>query len=177
MKTVYDYLQARKVAFHADASDQFELAEQLKKSADDVRDDDDCKAEAAMFYRAAAEQGHAQAQYELGLMYQLGVGVEKRYFFAARWFRRAAMQGHGEAMCRLAHLYRTGKGTLKGGFTAMQWIRKYAELCAARREDRPAEGAVDCPVATPAGQDQAATPNDRAPAMQDRRGNGGRNDA
>lgn len=177
MTIVFNYLSARKAAFHADASEQFELAEQLKKSADDVRDDDDCKAEAAMFYRAAAEKGHAQAQYELGLMYQFGVGVEKRYFFAARWFRRAAMQGHGEAMSRLAHLYRTGKGTLKGGFTAMQWTRKYAELRAARREDRPAEGAVDCPTANPAGKNQTATLHDWSPAMQDRRGNGGQNDA
>ena len=170
MKTVNDFLLARQAAFHADASEQFELAEQLKKSADDVRSEDECCEEAAMFYRAAAEKGHAQAQYELALMYQYGLGLEQNFFLSARWYRRASKQGHGESIRRLVHLYRTGKGVRKSGFAALRWKLKYADLRAARRKERSIEDGADCPAANPAGQDQAQA---ETPPTQGRIGNGG----
>lgn len=44
-----------------------------------------------------AEQGHAEAQYYLGLMYYHGLGVDENEKEAAKWFRKAAEQGHPEA--------------------------------------------------------------------------------
>jgi len=49
-------------------------------------------AEAARWYRLAAEQGFAMAQYNLGLMYNNGEGVAQDYAEAARWLRLAAEQ-------------------------------------------------------------------------------------
>lgn len=44
--------------------------------------------------RARAESGEAEAQFNLGLMYVAGVGVEQDDTAAGRWFRLAAGQGH-----------------------------------------------------------------------------------
>ncbi len=45
--------------------------------------------------RAAAEQGDADAQYELGLMYLEGLGVKQDNVEAYAWIRTAAAQGRG----------------------------------------------------------------------------------
>uniref|UniRef100_UPI00260B7424 tetratricopeptide repeat protein n=1 Tax=uncultured Neisseria sp. TaxID=237778 RepID=UPI00260B7424 len=59
-----------------------------------VRQDD---AQAVQWYRRAAEQGHAQAQVLLGVMYENGQGVRQDYAQAAQWYRRAKEQGAAEA--------------------------------------------------------------------------------
>jgi len=45
----------------------------------------------------AAQQGDAEAQYRLGVLYDKGVGVKKDKREAVRWYRRAASQGHAKA--------------------------------------------------------------------------------
>ena len=47
--------------------------------------------------RRKAEQGDAQAQYELGRAYSIGKGAPKDKAEAAKWYRKAAEQGHAEA--------------------------------------------------------------------------------
>ena len=48
------------------------------------------EAEALRFYRNAAEQGHARAQWQLGYIYEDGsLGVAKDEAEALRWFRKA----------------------------------------------------------------------------------------
>ena len=54
-------------------------------------------AEAVRWYRLAAEQGHASAQFNLGLMYARGLGVSEDDAEAVRWYRLAAEQGHASA--------------------------------------------------------------------------------
>ena len=58
-------------------------------------------AESATWFRKAAEQGHAAAQYNLGAMCANGQGVSKDYIEAVKWLRKAAEQGHAEAQFRL----------------------------------------------------------------------------
>jgi len=53
--------------------------------------------EAAECFRKAAEQGHAEAQYNLGICYEDGDGVEWSYTEAIKWYSKAADQGHEEA--------------------------------------------------------------------------------
>ena len=55
-----------------------------------VKKDND---EAVKWYREAAEQGHADAQYNLGYMYEKGLGVKKDKAEAEKWFRKARGQG------------------------------------------------------------------------------------
>ena len=50
--------------------------------------------QAVTWYRKAAEQGDADAQFNLGVMYAKGVGVPKDASQAVTWFRKAAEQGH-----------------------------------------------------------------------------------
>jgi len=56
-------------------------------------------ATAFRLWRALAEQGNAQAQYNLGVMYYKGRGVPRDYLyvFAYRWFNLAAAQGNKQA--------------------------------------------------------------------------------
>jgi TPR repeat protein len=49
--------------------------------------------DAAALLRAAAEQGDASAQYNLGLMYLEGQGVKQDNVEAYAWIRTAAAQG------------------------------------------------------------------------------------
>ncbi|MGA2170957.1 MAG: hypothetical protein ABSG62_22455, partial [Terracidiphilus sp.] len=53
--------------------------------------------QAAACYRKAAEQGYADAQFNLGVAYAYGEGVRQDYARAAVWLRKAAEQGHAEA--------------------------------------------------------------------------------
>ena len=55
------------------------------------------KAEAVKWYRAAAEQGQSEAQYELGVMYADGSGVPRDHSEAVKWCQKAAAQGHEKA--------------------------------------------------------------------------------
>ncbi|MCL2102851.1 MAG: sel1 repeat family protein [Syntrophorhabdaceae bacterium] len=49
--------------------------------------------EAVKWYRLAAEQGNAKAQYNLGAAYVNGHGVAQDYTEAEKWLRLAAEQG------------------------------------------------------------------------------------
>jgi TPR repeat protein len=54
-------------------------------------------AEAAIWFRKAAEQGNPESQFVIGKMYYYGVGVKEDHAEAAIWFRKAAKQGHVRA--------------------------------------------------------------------------------
>ena len=54
-------------------------------------------AEAARWYRKAAEQGEALAQDNLGRMYEQGRGVTQDYVLAHMWHNLAAAQGDDDA--------------------------------------------------------------------------------
>jgi TPR repeat protein len=48
--------------------------------------------------RSKADQGNAQAQSNLGVLYFKGHGVLQDYAMARQWFEKAAAQGHVAAM-------------------------------------------------------------------------------
>ncbi len=62
-------------------------------------------AEAARWFRLAAEQGRALAQLNLGMMYTHGKGVQQNYAEALRWYRLAAEQGDANAQRNLGLIY------------------------------------------------------------------------
>lgn len=59
---------------------------------------------------AAANDGHADAQYHLGYLFEHGYGVEHSYSRAAHWWTMAADQGHSEAAAALSVYYEAGVG-------------------------------------------------------------------
>lgn len=60
--------------------------------------------------RLAAEQGDAEAQYQLGLIYLEGKGVKKDMKTGAAWIQKAADQEHVGALKKLAWCYLYGRG-------------------------------------------------------------------
>ena len=51
------------------------------------------EAEAVKWWTLAAQQGHAKAQFFLGVMYAKGEGVKKDEAEAVKWYTKAAQQG------------------------------------------------------------------------------------
>jgi len=62
------------------------------------------KKEAVKWYRKAAEQGDAEAQFNLGRAFVNGEGVDKDKMEAVKWLRLAAEQGYEDAEEMLVRL-------------------------------------------------------------------------
>ena len=77
--------------------------------------------------RLAAEQGHAGAQYNLGLMYGTGRGVPQDDAEAVRWYRLAAEQGNATAQLNLGVMYGNGESVPQDDAEAVRWYRLAAE--------------------------------------------------
>ena len=73
-----------------------------------------------------AEAGDAQAQFNLGLMYDQGFGVPKDYTEAIKWYRKAAAQGLALAQANLGIMYEKGFGVQQDYAEAVKWYRKAA---------------------------------------------------
>ena len=80
-----------------------------------------------MSFRKAADQGHAQAQCNLGSMYKQGQGVPQSYKAALVWYRKAADQGHADAQFNLGLMYDQGRGVPQNFKEALVWYRKAAD--------------------------------------------------
>ena len=72
----------------------------------------------------AADQGHAEAQLNLGAMYGKGQGVAQDYSAAMKWYRMAADQGDAQAQCNLGNMYRQGQGVPQNISEALRWLHK-----------------------------------------------------
>lgn len=92
--------------------------------------------QAAYWYRKSADQGFADAQVNLGYLYNYGLGVAQSNQQAVYWYRRAADQGNEMAQTNLAHMYYYGKGVDEDYVQAAYWYRKAADqgYSAAQRE-------------------------------------------
>jgi TPR repeat protein len=74
-----------------------------------------------------AEGGNAIAQYDLGVMYDLGESVSEDDAEAVKWYRLAAEQGHVSAQYNLAVMYDNGEGVPQDDAEAVKWYRLAAE--------------------------------------------------
>jgi len=81
---------------------------------------------AVEWYRKAAEQGDAGAQFRLGMAYLHGDGVEKDEKEALHWLRKAA-QNDPQLQYSLGEVYYNGDGITKDDKEAVKWYRKAAE--------------------------------------------------
>jgi len=68
-----------------------------------------------------AAKGDSLAQFNLGLMYGLGLGVAQSYGDAVQWYRQAAMSNHHTAQCNLGFMYGTGRGVPQDYVQAYAW--------------------------------------------------------
>ena len=74
------------------------------------------------WYRLAAEQGLAPAQYNLGWRYRQGQGVQPNEKTAVEWYTLAAEQGHASAQTNLGTMYDDGQGVLQDYIRAHMWF-------------------------------------------------------
>jgi len=72
-------------------------------------------------WKPLAEAGNADAQYNLGVMYENGQGVPQDYKEAVKWYRLAAEQGHAKAQTNLGLMYEYGNGVLQDNTMAHMW--------------------------------------------------------
>jgi len=84
--------------------------------------------ESAYWYRKAAEQGKASAQYDLGfILFYQSKGVPQDFKQASDWFRKAADQGYADAQEELGKMYTYGHGVPQDDKEAAKWFRKAAD--------------------------------------------------
>ena len=69
-----------------------------------------------------AQQGHAVAQFNLGVMHDFGQGTPKDPEQAVKWYRLAAAQGHGGAQFNLGGMYVDGLGVPRDLVRATMWF-------------------------------------------------------
>ena len=101
----------------------FKLAEHFFENAE--KGDDLKKGFDACF--RAAELGLAEAQFNLGVMFEDGLGTEQNLKEAAIWYRRAATNGDERAMNNLGNLYWHGKGVDKDKLKAQTLYAEAAD--------------------------------------------------
>src|SRR5580765_2126689 len=77
--------------------------------------------------KTKAETGDAEAQFALGVMYDLGIDVPKNYAESGKWYLKAANQGLAEAQFKLGVRYfEYGKSAKENYTTAFTWFYKAA---------------------------------------------------
>lgn len=100
----------------------YELATDYDMGRKGKRRDDN---QALSWYRKAAEQGHAESQYEVGYAFRRGKVVVKDHNEALIWFHKSAEQGYVSAQYILGTIYYMGKNMNHN--KAAIWFRKAAE--------------------------------------------------
>jgi localization factor PodJL len=85
-------------------------------------------AEAARWYRLAADRGSAPAQYRLGSLYEKGTGVTRDLARAVSLYEQAANAGNAGAMHNLAVLYASGATGGADYQAAVEWFGRAADL-------------------------------------------------
>ena len=71
----------------------------------------------------SAEQGSIDAQYNLGLAYRLGIGVEQSFTKSLKWYKESASKGHSGAQYNLNLLFEEGLATRQDISDAIKWYR------------------------------------------------------
>src|SRR6266853_1450322 len=110
--------EIRAGADKGDAKAQYELGRAFFSGTLGVAKDE---AEAVKWFRKAAEQNVADAQFSLGVCYANGRGVTKDDAEAVKWFRKAAEQNFADAQYNLGVCYDSGEGVAKDEVEAYKW--------------------------------------------------------
>ncbi|MDD2715577.1 MAG: tetratricopeptide repeat protein [Candidatus Wallbacteria bacterium] len=82
--------------------------------------------EAAIWYRKAANLGHADAQCALAWMYETGTGVRLDKAEGYKWYFMAAGQGNAEAQLAVGLVLASGVAVKKDRIGAEFWFRQSA---------------------------------------------------
>ena len=98
-------------------------------------------AAALIEWKPLAKKGDADAQFNVGLLYEQGKGVPvdgnskamdyeiaaQNFVTALKWYTLAAAQGYAQAQTQLGAMYYNGQGVVQDYKTAMKWFTLAAE--------------------------------------------------
>jgi TPR repeat protein len=105
-------------------------------------------------WQPLAERGHADAQYNLGMLYNFRKGVPQDFATARQWYEKAAAQGHAGAQNNLGGLYEFGHGVTRDDVLAYMWYHIAAHSTdnawrdvAAENRDEIADGMTSAQIA------------------------------
>jgi uncharacterized protein len=111
---------ARLRAIAGDVVAQFSLGAMLYYGADDT-------AQAVDWFRKAAAQGYAAAEFQMAQLYDFGFGVPRDDGEALAWYRKAAEHGSAAAHRSVGDFYRRGRAVAADPAEAARWYRRAAE--------------------------------------------------
>ena len=78
--------------------------------------------DARKWYKLAAEQGHPEAQFKLGLIYDdVQPPFSQDLEQAVKWYILAGNQGKVKAQSKLGEMYKTGRGVSQNYVAAIKW--------------------------------------------------------
>ena len=78
-------------------------------------------------FHTLADRNDPLGQYGLGLMYDLGTGVNLDFQEAVKWYKLSAEQGNSDAQNNLATMYAEGEGVNKDYKKAIKWYELAAQ--------------------------------------------------
>jgi TPR repeat protein len=73
-------------------------------------------------WRVAANKGEPEAEYDLGLLYAKGLGVQRDLQVAQQWYEAAATQGNAQAEFSLGQMYAQGWGIPANDASTLRWM-------------------------------------------------------
>lgn len=74
-----------------------------------------------------ALRGDKNAQFDVGVMFERGIGVDLNQSQAAKWYQKAAIQGHKDAQYNIGIMYASGRGVDINEQFAMMWLASSAK--------------------------------------------------
>jgi len=119
-------LLLRRLAELGNANAQYDLGNVFRRNGG-VRGGVGDRKESVKWYTMAAEQGHVEAQFWLGVCYRQGEGVDRDDREGVKWLTKSAEQGNAGAQCSLGNYYAYGYGADKDLKEAAKWYTKAAE--------------------------------------------------
>lgn len=115
----------KKETINKDSVNQEEIEYCLKKATETVTSN---TAEAFQYFLKAANLGSPVAQYNLGIMYGSGIGVEINKVLSYHWMKKAAQNDYVDAFYYLAIKYANGEGIRTNYERALYWAKKAATV-------------------------------------------------
>lgn len=118
-----------------DAQSQYEQGMRYLSGAGEVAKN---PAEALKWLEMAAKRSHADACYELGILYKTGHGVLQNFEAAFQWFELAARQNHSHAQYYIGLMHKNGQSVPVDFVKSYVWLNLAAaqgHVAAARARD------------------------------------------
>lgn len=78
-------------------------------------------------WKPLAESGSKEAAFNLGVLYEQGLGVKADFSKAHEWYRQAASAGYADAQFNLGSAYYHGQGVKQDIHTAISWWLRATE--------------------------------------------------